>query len=323
MRAILALAVLTLPVCAEWTLYSCVATTKNWVVGTRVQASGVFRRSAGGEWTRVGYMHPITNALDYARNDPATMYLAAGNGVIRLVERGGKWRILTGHDVTEIRDVAVDPSVPGTIYFAHTAGIRHTRDAGATWRELRNRFTETVRVDRTRSGVLVAGGEDGIWRSEDGGASWRLSGAPGFQIMTVEQSPHEPCVWLAGTQGGGLFRSDDCGVSFENSGNIAVGRNLYRIAFDPTSRSRIALAGWALGVAVSEDGGKTWTLRNNGLPSTNIRSVVFDPEHSGRLFASAHEEALYVSNDAGAAWTKDGLEGSVITHLRFVPEPAK
>jgi hypothetical protein len=322
MRAVLLLVLIALPVCAEWTLYGCVATTRNWVVGSRMLPSGVFRRGEDGHWTRVGFMHPITSALDYNRANPATLYLAAGNGLIRLAERGAKWRILTGHDVTELRDVAVDPNAPGTVYFAHTAGIRVTRDGGVTWRELRPRFAESIRADRSRVGVLLAGAEDGLWRSEDAGTTWRRAGAAGFQIMRVEQSPHDPTFWLAATQGGGLFRSDDGGVTFENSGNVGVGRNLYDIAFDPTNRARIALAGWGFGVAVSEDGGKNWVMRNNGFTRVDARSVIFDPARPGRMFASIHEEALYVSNDYGATWTKDGLEGSVVMRMRFVPEAA-
>ena len=75
---------------------------------------------------------------------------------------------------------------------------------------------------------------------------------------------------MAATQGGGLFVSTDCGVTFESAGNLGVGRNLYDIAFDPTAPNRIAVAGWGVGVAVSEDLGKTWQLRNAGLPS-NVR----------------------------------------------------
>jgi hypothetical protein len=38
------------------------------------------------------------------------------------------------------------------------------------------------------------------------------------------------------------------------------------------------------------------------------------------MYASVHEEALYVSQDYGHTWTKDGLEGSRVFRMRFVPE---
>ncbi len=117
-----------------------------------------------------------------------------------------------------------------------------------------------------------------------------------------------------------MFVSTDCGVTFESAGNLGVGRNLSDIAFDPGAANRIAVAGWGVGVAVSEDLGKTWEIRNAGLPSTAVWSVAFDPASSGRLYAGVHEEALYVSQDNGKTWTRDGLEGSRVLRMKFVPE---
>jgi photosystem II stability/assembly factor-like uncharacterized protein len=252
------------------------------------------------------------------------LLLAAGNGLIRAPRQDGQWTILTGSDVTELRDVAVDH---GTIYFAHTLGVRSTHDNGKTWRELGSSFphkyTETIRTDSSHRGVLIAGTEEGIYRSEDDGKTWHLSGAASFQILRIEESPHDACFWLATSQQGGLFASHDCGRTFESAGALGVGRNLYDVAFDSTTPGRIAVAGWGPGVAVSRDGGKTWQMRNTGLPSGEVTSVAFDPSQSGRLFAAVHEEAVYVSQDSGVTWTKDGLEGAHVSRLRFVGESAQ
>ena len=216
--------------------------------------------------------------------DPGTLYVAAGNGLIRVRERGEQWKILTGSDVTELQDVAVDRHAPGTIYFSHTAGIRVSHDGGATWQDasagLHRKYTAAIRVDSRKSGVLVAGNEEGIFRSEDGGKSWQPAGAAGFQVLHIEQSPHDACYWLAATQGGGLFVSTDCGVTFESSGNLGAGRNVSDIAFDPASANRIAVAGWGIGVAISEDLGKTWQSRNAGLPVERGVERRVRPRHS-------------------------------------------
>jgi photosystem II stability/assembly factor-like uncharacterized protein len=303
------------------------ATSRGYVVGTRLPDSGIFVQPAKGGWKHIGYNHPYVVAMDYVPSDPSTLYLAAGNGLFRASDHGEKWTLLTSWDVTELRDVAVDRNAPGTIYFAHTAGIRVTHDSGSTWRELagglRRHFTEAIRVDRTRAGRVVAGTEDGLFVSENGGAGWRRAGAAGFQVMHIEQSPHDACWWLAVTQQGGLFASHDCGVTFENSGDVGVGRTLSDIAFDPTSRRRVALAGWGTGVTVSEDGGKTWQTRNATLPRPDVWSVAFDPAHSGRLYASVHEESVFVSDSAGRAWRPGGLPGSIVYRFLFVPEAAR
>src|SRR5689334_19282911 len=246
-------------------------TSKGYVVGAKLPPSGIFVKPSGGGWQHLGYNHPFVAALDYDPSDPRTLYVAAGNGLIRI--SGDRWKILTGSDVTELMDVAVDRNAPGDIYFTHTRGISFSHDRGATWSDasagLHRKYSHAIRVDARRSGVLLAGNEEGIFRSEDQGGTWRLAGAAGYQVQRIEQSPHDPCFWLAGTQNGGIFLSRDCGVTFESGGNIAVGHNVSDIAFDPSTPGRVAIAGWEIGVLVSEDGGKSWKSRNAGLPSNS------------------------------------------------------
>jgi photosystem II stability/assembly factor-like uncharacterized protein len=322
MRVILLVAALAPALPAQYYLYVCGAMARDYVVGARLPPSGIFAKASSGGWEHVGYSHPYIAALDSDPRDPSTLYLAAGNGLIQASDYGRRWKILTGYEVTELRDLAVDRNATGVIYFAHTAGIRVSRDGGATWQDadsgLSRKYTESIRVDRRRPGRLLAGTEDGLFLSENGGQSWRRAGAAGFQVMHIEQSPQDPCLWLGVTQRGGAFVSRDCGGSFENLGRVGVDRNLYDIAFDPTTAGRLALAGWGPGVVVSEDGGKTWQARNHGLPSTDVWSVAFDPAEPGRLYASVHEKALYVSEDGGRNWRKSGLEGSIIYRMVFI-----
>jgi len=312
-----------IPAWGQYALYACGSNATEYVVGAKLPASGLFVKFPDGQWRHAGFNHPFLTAIDFDPRDPSVLYVAAGNGLLRLSDGAERWKILTGSDVTELLDVAVDRKAPGTIYFSHTAGIQVTHDGGATWQDassgLRRRYVAALRVDSQRSGVLVAGGEQGIFRSGDGGRSWKLAGAAGTQVLHIEQSPHDPCYWLAATQGGGLFASTDCGLSFESGGNLGVGLNLYDIAFDPSSANRIAVAGWGVGVEVSEDRGKTWQPRNAGLPAANVWSVAFDPAQAGRLYAGVHESAVFVSPDFGRTWSRDGLAGSSIFRMKFVP----
>ena len=314
--------VLPFSISGQPTLYTSMSSTKDYVVGAKLPMSGLFFKDASGAWQHAGYNHPLIFGLDYDASDPSTIYLAAGNGLIRASERGQKWKLLTGSDVTELRDVTVDQA--GAIYFAHSHGIRMSPDGGATWHEisggLHRKFTEALRADRAKGGVLLAGSEEGIFRSEDAGKNWTIAGAAGFQISRIVQSPHEACEWLATTQQGGLFGSQDCGKTFESIGRLGVGSNLYDVAFDPLDARRIAVVGWGPGVAITEDHGKSWQLRNFGLPAPHVMTVAFDPAKAGRLYVSVNDEAVYVSNDTGRSWIKDGLKGSVVTRMRFIPE---
>ena len=161
MRWLLLVAMLPLPLTGQFTLYTCMVTSKGYVVGAKLPPSGIFLKAAAGNWSHAGYNHPFINALDFDPADPGTLYVAAGNGLIRVREHGEKWKILTGSDVTELQDVSVDRHAPGTVYFGHTAGIRVTHDGGVTWADasagLHRKYTTAIRVDSRKSGYLVAG----------------------------------------------------------------------------------------------------------------------------------------------------------------------
>jgi photosystem II stability/assembly factor-like uncharacterized protein len=318
MRSFLLVPALALAVHAQPVLFATANFSSTYIVGGKVAPSGVFRRGPDGAWQHAGYNLPILTTL---AGDSNSVLIAGGNGLIRAVHGGADWTLLTGSDVTELRDVLIDND---SIYFTHTRGIRVSRDGGNTWTELasglRRKFVETVRIV---NGALIAGTEDGIRRSDDGGKTWQLAGAAGQQILRLESSPDNRCVLLASTQGGGIFASTDCGRTFENASRLGVGHNIYDLAFDPAKPGRVAAGGFGPGVAVSTDNGKTWTSRNTGLPSTDVTAVVFDPAQAGRLFAAVHETGLFVSDDAGVTWRSDGMENSHITCLRFLPEVKK
>src|ERR1035441_10896436 len=50
MRLVLWLAMLPLPVWGQYTLYTCMGTSKDYVVGAKLPPSGIFLKSAAGEW---------------------------------------------------------------------------------------------------------------------------------------------------------------------------------------------------------------------------------------------------------------------------------
>ena len=318
------LAVVSMPAYAQPALYACGSFSQEYVVGAKLSPSGLFRLDSSGQWQHLGYKHPIISGFTGDPSEPGTVYIAAGNGVIRASEGGTKWQILTGSDITEVREVNASK---GTISFGYTHGIRISHDGGKTWAELagplRRKFTESLRPDPRDGNILIAGTEQGLWRTEDAGKTWGQVGASGYQVTRLEVSPHDACHWIAGTEGGGLFVSRDCGKSFETTGRVAFGQNIYDLAFDPAKPGRIAVAGWGFGVVISEDGGKTWTQRNQGLPRPEIMTITFDPSHAGHLYAGVNGDGVFVSDDAGVTWRKHGLEGGRIVRLRFLPGGAQ
>lgn len=306
-------------------LHVCGGNSKDYVVGAKLPSSGLFRRDAAG-WTQLGFNHPQITALAWDPRNSNILYAAAGNGCLRSADGGHSWRITTGWDVTEPRDISLDPNRPGVIYLALPDGIAVSRNEGRSWSRadtgIRRKYTETIEVDRTRSGRVLAGTELGIYLTEDGGASWRAVSDRAAMTLDIEQSPHDPKLWMATTQRAGAWVSRDGGESWTRLEGIGASQTLQNVAFDASDAHNVAIGGWGPGVLLSIDGGRTWLPRNAGLPTARVWRVAFDPDHAGRLYAVVHEDHIYRSDDSGRTWAADGLEGFIATDLEFVPEPA-
>ena len=139
-------------------------------------------------------------------------YTATLNGCVQTTDGGQTWRIGTSWDMTEPKDVCVDPNAPDHIYLALPDGIAVSPDRGATWPRRENglpergKYTQTIEVDRTQAGRVLAGCESGIYLTEDGAQSWRRVLPTNATVDDVQQSPHDPQLWLAVTQSDGAFQ---------------------------------------------------------------------------------------------------------------------
>lgn len=316
--------------------------SKNYVIGSKIiTTSGVFLRTPDGDWKPIGYNDATIVALAFDPRDPQVFYTGALNGVWRTLDGGKSWRITNSWDVTEARDVCVDPGAPDNVYAGVSDGVITSHDRAQTWARLENglpargKYTQTVEVDRTRAGRVFAGCETGIYLTEDGAQNWRCVHPTKLTVNDIQQSPHDPKFWMAVTQDEGALISHDGGLTWQPAAGVPTAKAIYNVAFDPTNARRIALGSWTYGVLTSEDGGATWIERNAGLPGAragwregidpgahSVWRVGIDPD-DGRLYASVTEDALYVSADFGHTWKKDGLEGSVISRFVFVPRAAK
>lgn len=330
---LLALAALLSPVgraapAAPDDLYLCASISLNYVIGSKlVTQSGLFRRTPAGAYEHFGPNFPGIFSLAVDPRDPNVLYAASLNGALCSTDGGRRWRVGTSWDMTEPKDISVDPNAPDHIYLALPDGIAVSPDRGKTWPRRENglpdrgKYTQVVKVDRTRAGRAIAGCETGIYVTDDAGQSWRHVFTTRTTITDLRQSPQDAALWLATTQSNGALRSVDGGTTWQPIAAVPSAKALYNVAFDGTNARRYAIGSWTYGVLTSEDAGATWTARNAGLPAGHrVFRVGIDPA-TGRLYAAVYKDAIYRSDDFGRTWRKDGLEGSTVYNFVFVPHP--
>lgn len=325
----LALGGTLLSAASQYDFYICANINRNYVIGsTIVTTNGVFQRTDAGEWQHLGYNDTGLTAVAFDPRDRNVMYTSALNGLWRTLDGGQTWRMCNGWDMTEGREVAVDPNAPDHVYLAITDGIAVSTDRGQTivrkenGLPARGKYTETIKVDRTRAGRVLAGCEVGIFLTEDGADTWHCVLPTKETVNDIQQSPHDPKIWLAATQSAGALISRDGGLTWTRFDGVPTDRALYNITFDVTNPQRYAVGSWAHGVLTTEDGGRTWTSRNAGLPENpRVWRVGVDP--SGRLYASVFKETLFYSDDFGRTWQPDALEGSLVNFFVMLPKVSR
>lgn len=169
--------------------------------------------------------------------------------------------------------------------------------------------------------VLVASETGGLFRTSDGGATWRhLDSLPSSRVWDIAHSPADPDVVIAATGDdyreaaqGGVWRSTDGGASWSHVGAALATsdrcpwrRSAYAVSFEPGSR-RVYVA-HDCGIAVSSDDGLSWShVRVNpaALPRPDrlqhrVWSVLAGP---GGLVYAAGAHGVAHSQDGGATWT--------------------
>ena len=175
------------------------------------------------------------------------------------------------------------------------------------------------------SGVIYAGGEiHGVFRSEDGGQSWRWmsEAVPDLEVTSVLVGSGESYV-LAGTYDG-LYRTDDAGANWSRIADMDGNYITYMAAHPDHDEIIYATVGTS-GVYKSNDSGLTWSAASSGLrPGVTFTSIIIDSYDQNRLFVSTDNDFVYKSDNAAASWqqVRRGLGARNIQRLFLHgPEP--
>ncbi len=198
------------------------------------------------EWGQVENVAPnnqVAGAIHTVLAHPTNadiLYVGATNGGIWKTENataaGPSWRPLTDHlDSLSIGAMAFDPNDPEIILAGvgqyssfseggEQAGLMLTKDGGESWTpitDLRGHNISGVSIRGER--LVVASGNwwggGGVFRSNDGGATWTQAadGLPdGGPAMDLVDDPTNPDRLYASIRAQGVYRSDDGGVSWQN-----------------------------------------------------------------------------------------------------------
>ncbi len=256
---------------------------------------GVYKSTdAGATWRHIGLgqsrtiarviVHPKNAEIVYVAAQGSRWGPSAERGIYRSQDGGKTWNLLLkGDSLTGPSDLAMDPTNPRILY-------------AAMWDAQRTPWY-------ARSG----GPGSGIWKSNDGGDTWsRLSkGLPAVmgKIGVAVSASNPARVWAnIEAENGGLFRSDDGGLSWQliNGDRVLRARAWYytRVTADPTNADVVYVINAP--VLKSIDGGKSFTTLPD--PHGDNHDLWINPSNSMNL-AKADDGGAVISFTGGAQWS--------------------
>lgn len=140
--------------------------------------------------------------------------------------------------------------------------------------------------------------------------AWTSIGPPGGAVEALAVDPQQSNFVYAALTVGGIYRSDDGGVSWQRlptpflAGNNRLALD---VVVDPNDSMRV-LALQVNNVWQSLDRGLTWTpWANAGEIVPWIRDLRFDPSNPLRLYGNSPDNGIFRSDDDGATWVPAGL----------------
>lgn len=256
----------------------------------------------------------VTDSLDLAAT--GFQKRPAGSTLYRLTERPEP---LFPLDSTAI--AVLHAARDGRLFAASQRRLGVSSDLGQTWQRLGEGLplpeqVTGIATDAGDARLVVASTRLGVYRSEDGGATFTPAGLrdPEGFFHGVFADPHQPGRFLA-TKWGTHFRSEDGGRTWTQGAE-----NLRGIVFDagrPGLAYAIAVTFRQTTVAKSTDGGRTWTLLPTIPEEFNLTSVALDGGRPGRLLVSSFSGILRTRDD-GATWVRTSV-GTFTSALEFDP----
>ena len=268
-------------------------------------------------------------------HDPNELFVGCDvGGFYRSADGGQSYRIHnTGLKDYWVECIAPHPTDANVIYIGCESGVYKSTDRGRTWQWLREGFPPKGRyswsapigalvIDPRAPDTIYAGigrprrytfGKGAVYKTTDAGAAWTQVNAPGSLpqdalvsdlLIDPRDSQH---LYLACQHG--VYQSQDAGVQWERTVAGLPHNHVRRLAqckgqpqvLYATVHPTPGVTPWNGGVYRSDDGGKTWSPRVDGL-----RQIVGKPGRPAQLTSNydrlvvhpTDPDTVYVGGDA-------------------------
>jgi photosystem II stability/assembly factor-like uncharacterized protein len=266
--------------------------------------------------------------------------ISHGDGVYKSLDGGKTWKNVGLKDSRAIGKIIVNPANPDIVFVAALGhpfgsnperGIFRTTDGGKTWDKVLYKDENTGGIDvafdphnpnilfgalwqaRRTSWSMESGGPgSGLYRSNDGGTTWKRLEEHGLPkgpygkigVTVAANSDRVYALIEAHNPDGGLYRSDDGGESWQlvNPNHSLWQRPWYYMHVIADPRDENVLYIMDVDAYKSTDGGHLFNKVK--VPHGDNHGLWIDPQNTKRMIAS-NDGGVTVTLDGGKTWTTE------------------
>jgi len=268
----------------------------------------------------------------WPRND-----VIPGDGIYHSTDGGKTWAHLGLDATSQIARVVLDPRDPKRVLVAALGdpfadnperGVFRSTDGGKTWTKTLSfgpavgasdlvadpknpdvLFAGMWRFRRSSWQLTSGGDDDGIYKSTDGGVSWKRvadnglpAGTAGRIALAIAPSDSKRIYAIVESKQGLLWRSDDGGATWAltSTNTLIDERPFYysRLVVDPHDENHLFSVSVLL--AESTTGGKTWHVSGRRLHGDHHDLWI---AANGRTILEGNDGGVALSADGGATWS--------------------
>ncbi|HET9377197.1 MAG TPA: hypothetical protein VFO40_19635, partial [Chthoniobacterales bacterium] len=272
-----------------------------------------------------------------------------------------------GAESGRVMSIAVNPQKKHEFYVGvASGGVWKTVNDGTTWTPLfdgqGSYSIGWVALDPNDSSIVwVGSGEsnsqrsvsygDGIYRSDDGGKSWKNLGLKKSEhIGRVVIDPRDSKVAYVAAGGPlwgpggdrGLFRTSDGGRTWKAVLTISENTGINDVVMDPSNPDVLYASAYQRrrhvftlidggpesAIYKSIDAGETWNKVTSGLPSVDMGRIglAISPADPNVVYAAVEaadgKGGLFRSTDKGANWERrNEFDAGAMYYARIIPDP--
>ncbi len=246
--------------------------------------------------------------IKFHPTDSNKVYIGGENGVFYSSNAGSSWQQITqglpSSPYTSFEGMAFKPSNPDTVFLvcansSSSNKVFMSKDGGITWSNISGNFPSyeyfwTIDIPTWNDNEIFIGGLS---------ATYKVS-IPNFQVVNIFQNGSveklrttNNKVFLS-TRYNGLYRSDDYGITFqESNGNVSLA-DIRAVKFNPQNSSIAVAAGWTGGIFRTVDGSNTWSLVWSGGHWNSVDVCKSNPN----VYYVCGAEGFLKSTDGGLSW---------------------